>query len=282
MFTAINESREARGVPRLPSYSGIRDDPDVYEDGVRFFVAYVHALLQFQLRHRTDDNLLDPDSPDVILRIRNEEDIFWTPYMRDVVLSCVTLTKFIVAASSAVPCYCFIFAEILRRYVADSGRLYHILSRAMQLMIVTSKQMSEVPISEIRKNTQCMKHYVRVTDQLNEFYDTLQALPEGSLFEKELIPDRLQQLPSFLHEKSATRFRKLQDLENMKIETLESVLSSAITNNGEMTPRSTPPSTRSSTTVRQWLRSEFSLRHRVRSTQQDVRQTTKLNKQVNC
>ncbi|CUG92006.1 protein kinase, putative [Bodo saltans] len=223
MFVIIKQADEERGKARPPSYSGINGDVDVYEHATRFFIAYVHALLQFQLRHRSHENLLDPASIDMLLKITDDE--IWGPQLRDIIVSCVTLTKFILTANTAMPCYCFVFAEVMRRYISDSKRLYHITSRTLHLMVIGRRRCSTTPLDEVRKNMQCIKYYVRITEQLNDFYKSLRSLPEGSLYEKDLIPEPLRQLPQAVQDHMIQKLQRIEAFETASVDTLQSVLS---------------------------------------------------------
>ncbi|CUG92973.1 protein kinase, putative, partial [Bodo saltans] len=240
LFAAVNDFRTKSGgatvassssstsaaaaAQKQKSYSGVCGDPNVYEHATRYFIAYVHALLQFQLRHRSVDNFLDPDSPDVSLRIVNNIDEFWTPSMRDTTLSCMVLAKFLIAANVAVPCDCAVFAEIMRRYIADSKRLYYVTCRSVQLKFATWNTTSVTPVTEIRKNMHCVKQYGRLTLHLNDFYDSLRALPDSAGVDKSTIPDRFREFPAHMKEKGAKKLALLEAIDAIKIDSLESVL----------------------------------------------------------
>ncbi|CUG92030.1 Hypothetical protein, putative, partial [Bodo saltans] len=125
-------------------------DLEEYERGLRFFASYVHALLQFQLRHRTaQGNILDKNAVDLLLGVRDDEK--WSSHLWDMLLSCVALTKFLLTSTTALPRRCRVFAEIIQRYVADSARLYHTVGRVLHLTIITGKEASTMPMSEIRR-----------------------------------------------------------------------------------------------------------------------------------
>ncbi|CUG92971.1 protein kinase, putative [Bodo saltans] len=152
---------------------------DIYEHTTRFFISFVHTVLQFQLRHRSELNLLDTDATERFLQERNDGLQFWTPHMRDTVTSCMTLTKFVMAANTSVimPRYNFVFSEIIRRYLLDSKQLYRIAMGSIQCMFHTTTEASKTPVSEIRRNMQGMSQFVILTEKLNDFYDAVRSLP---------------------------------------------------------------------------------------------------------
>ncbi|CUG92028.1 protein kinase, putative [Bodo saltans] len=197
-----------------------------YYQATRFLIAYVHALLQFQLRHHhIHGNVLDPQSTDFLLRVRENGGYgCWDAQLRDTLLSCVVLAKFLVTSNIALPCKCFIFAEVMRRYVADSKRLYQTVSRLVHLMIITLSKVSAMPLDECDRNMQCTRQYIRLTDLLNHFYDSLRNLPEDSVYEKDLIPARLRQLASDTNAKMTEKYDKFVALETTPADCLDTVL----------------------------------------------------------
>ncbi|CUG92020.1 protein kinase, putative [Bodo saltans] len=239
-----------------PSQENVMDVAE-YERGLRFFASYVHALLQFQLRHRTaQGNVLDKNAVDLLLGVRDDEK--WSSHLWDMLLSCVALTKFLVTSTTALPRRCRVFAEIIQRYVADSARLYHTVGRVLHLTIITGKEASTMPMPEIRRVMSFQDHYLRVTDQLNDFYDTLRRLPDnvdayGRIVVpilKHTIPSRLQQLPQHIQEMIATEMHRLEEIEAMQVETLEFVLSDHQEQHDLMAPadKGNDPSTMTSST----------------------------------
>ncbi|CUG85711.1 Hypothetical protein, putative, partial [Bodo saltans] len=195
-----------------------------YEEATRFLIAYNHSLLQFQLRHWRYGNLMDPQCPDLLLRVE-EYDNAYMSRMRDLFLNCVALTKFLVLAdTSNVPCRCYVFAEVLRRYVADTKRLYHVMNQMQHIEMLVTNNTGAMRIEDVRRSFEVGNHFIRLTDQLNEFYDALRMLPDDGLFEKNLLPDRLQQFSKEVLDLIDEYLAKYEALELIDVQPLHEVL----------------------------------------------------------
>jgi hypothetical protein len=239
---------------------------DMYEHSVRFFISFVHSVLQFQLRHRNECNLLDPESIERLLRERDDGVQFWSPHMRDTVLSCIVLTKFIIASNTSVVTarYNFVFSEILRRYLLDSRQLYRVAAGSFHLMLHSTRDASSTPVEEVRRNMQGMSQFAMLTDKLNEFYDAIRAFPvetvnppivsssvatsfmvdmdhkelqqsldalrrweNATMPVSELVPARLTAFHPDIHAKMRDRLQRYEAMDAMNVETLEAVLTSS-------------------------------------------------------
>jgi hypothetical protein len=194
-----------------------------YEDAKRFLIAYNHSLLQFQMRHRTYGNLMDPQCPDLLLHVEGYDNAYMT-HKRDMFLNCVALAKFIITVDVDVPCRCFVFAEVLRRYVADTKRLYHVMNQMQHIEMIVTRNISLMTIDEVRRSFEVGSHFIRLTDQLNVFYEKLRQLPDDGLFEKNLIPDHLQQFPQKVLELCDEYLAKYEELETIPVTQLGEVL----------------------------------------------------------
>ncbi|CUG92021.1 protein kinase, putative [Bodo saltans] len=202
----------------------------LYDEATRFFIAYNHALLQFQLRHRSLGNMMCPYAADLLLHVKSydtQAQSMWLSHTRDAFLSCLALANFIMTSAehSAVTCHCFVFAEVMRRYVADSKRLYFLCSRILHIKIVTEHEVSGMSMEHLRDSIECGKRFFRFTDLLNQFYDHLRALPDATLFDRDWIPAPLQQLSDELLAIVDRELDSFQVADDVQVETLEGVLS---------------------------------------------------------
>lgn len=184
----------------------------MYDHTTRFFISYVHSLLQFQLRHRSEQNLLDPETTDGLLKVPEDETVaFWTPHMRDLVLSCLTLTKFVLAANVSSPPtdkYCFVFAEIVKRYIGATRQLYRVSTGAIHNKMQESRLSTahRTSLDEVKRNQDCIREYMKLTERLNEFYDALRALPSFALTMATMTSSSVEEIASFSASSSMTTF----------------------------------------------------------------------------
>ncbi|CUG85710.1 protein kinase, putative [Bodo saltans] len=202
----------------------------LYDEATRFFIAHNHALLQFQLRHRSLGNMMCPYAADLLLHVKSYDTLaesMWLSHTRDAFLSCLALANFIMTSveHSTVTCHCFVFAEVMRRYVADSKRLYFLCSRILHIKIVTEHDVSGMPMEQIRDSYECGKRFFRFTDLLNQFYDHLRALPDATLLDRNWIPAPLQQLSDELLAVIDREMEPFERADAVQVETLEGVLS---------------------------------------------------------
>ncbi|CUG91698.1 protein kinase, putative [Bodo saltans] len=249
----------------------------MYDHTTRFFISYVHSLLQFQLRHRSEQNLLDPETTDGLLKVPEDETVaFWTPHMRDLVLSCLTLAKFVLAANVSSPPtdkYCFVFAEIVKRYIGATRQLYRVSTGALSHRIKELRLSAQTSSDEMKRNHQCVREYIRLTERLNEFYDSIRALPKYALHNEDdeaqqmnkaaqaaaasspssntfdiarflnsaVVPDKLSSYSLQIDQFLKVQLKQLQELEQVSPDRLEDVLALSSPSPPALSPQPQPP-----------------------------------------
>jgi hypothetical protein len=113
---------------------------------------------------------------------------------------------------------------VVRRYVADTKRLYFLCSRILHIKIVTEHDVSRMPIEHLRDSIECGKRFFRFTDLLNNFYDHLRTLPDTTLFDRDWVPAPLQQLSQQLLDIVDRELDTFENADAVQVETLAGVL----------------------------------------------------------
>ncbi|CUG92008.1 protein kinase, putative [Bodo saltans] len=250
-------------VVRLVSAAEACSDPKPTEPlehhvtAARFFSNYIHALFEFQVRHRPMGNLLkassvelvttlagtvsttrvDPNHPGPVWLKDGEKHpaddpqgiafATWTPIYRDVSYSCMTLIKYIVAAQTCIPQYCFVTAEIFRRYIVDCCHLYQLTSRVLQHSMLSARTCKYYSKAEGKKSMAAMVQYHRVTLQMEQFFEHLRSLKNDTVFDLSALPPRFDALPKAIGEYVAYKTKMMKDAEEIQVESLDSVLTRA-------------------------------------------------------